>query len=124
MNQTAASALAGLRVMVVEDEYFLADDIARVLAREGAEVLGPVPTVERARALLEEGTDAAVLDVDLRGEPVFPIADLLAERDVRFVFISGMERRDLPERFAGRPHLHKPVSGTDIVKALGLAITT
>ena len=124
MNQTAASALAGLRVMVVEDEYFLADDIARVLAREGAEVLGPVPTVDRARALLDGATNAAVLDIDLRGEPVFPIADLLAERDARFVFVSGMERRNLPKRFAGRPHLHKPVSGADVVKALGLAVIT
>lgn len=114
--------LSGVRVLVVEDQYLLADDLVQALAREGASVLGPVATVEHARALLGEPMDAAVLDIDLRGEAVFPVADALAERNASFVFVSGFERCDLPARFADRPHLQKPVQGRNVVRALARAL--
>ena len=75
-------ALTGRRVLVVEDEYFLADDIARALVGLGAETVGPVPTREQALAHLEGGgrIDACVLDLNLRGEMAFPVADALLAR--------------------------------------------
>ena len=74
--------LAGRRVLLVEDEYFIADDAARVFKTGGAEVIGPVASVHGALALLADtpGLDGAVLDVNLQGEMAFPLADALVAR--------------------------------------------
>lgn len=122
MNETMGETLQGLNVVVVEDEYFLADDVSRALARGGARVLGPVATVERAREIIADRVDAAVLDVDLRGEVVFPIADLLVERGAAVVFLTGYEKHDIPDRFRDRPHLRKPARGDEVVNALATAL--
>lgn len=98
-------ALAGRRVLVVEDECFLADDIARALAGLGAETVGPVPTREQALAHLEGGgrIDVCVLDLDLRGEMAFPVADALLARGVPFVFSTGYDQAVVPVGYAGVP---------------------
>lgn len=81
------AGLKGLRILVAEDEYLLADDVRGALANAGAEVVGPVPSVEQAAQLVErEQIDAALLDVNLRGEMVFAIAEMLSERRVPFAF--------------------------------------
>jgi CheY-like chemotaxis protein len=100
-DPTTAGALARCRVLVVEDEYFIADDMARALERLGAEVVGPVPSREQALALIAAGgrLDAAVLDLNLRGESVLPVADTLAERGVPFVFATGYDRAFIPAAF-------------------------
>jgi CheY-like chemotaxis protein len=70
MSSAGLSVLAGRRILVVEDEYFLADDIHHALAQLGAEVVGPVPTLRGALEVLadESRIDAAVLDINLRNE--------------------------------------------------------
>src|SRR4051812_19908821 len=105
------ASLQGRKILVVEDEYLIADDLRKALEDAGAEVLGPVPTVEDARALVEEqGTiDAGVLDINLRGEMIFPVADVLAARGVPFLFATGYEEWSLPERFANATRLEKPL---------------
>lgn len=116
--------LAGRRVLVVEDEYFLADDIARVLARLGAEVVGPLATRDDALARLGEGEplDAAVLDINLRGETCYPIADALRARGVPFVFATGYDRAVVPAAYHGVPRWEKPFDPDLLVRALsGLA---
>ena len=116
--------LAGRRVLVVEDEYFLADDIARVLARLGAEVVGPIATRDGALARLGEGEplDAAVLDINLRGETCYPIADALRARGVPFVFATGYDRAVVPAAYHGVPRWEKPFDPDLLVRALpGLA---
>jgi DNA-binding response OmpR family regulator len=77
-------ALNHCRILVVEDEYLLADELALELEERGAVVLGPVPTVARALDLLtaEAALDGAILDVNLAGEPAFPVADRLFSRRV------------------------------------------
>jgi CheY-like chemotaxis protein len=116
----AIRPLSGRRVLIVEDEYFLADDLARSLARLGGEVVGPVPTREQALGLLSgpERIDLAVLDINLRGESAFPIADALAERGVPFLFATGYGQEAVPERFRHRPHWEKPFDPDDLARAL------
>jgi CheY-like chemotaxis protein len=102
--------LEGRRVLVVEDEYLLADDLTHALEQAGAAVLGPVPGIEEALALIAAETqiDAAVLDVNLRGEMVFPVADALVARGIPFAFATGYDEWALPDRFAAIPRLEKP----------------
>ena len=113
-------ALAGHRVLVVEDEYFLADDIARALVGLGAETVGPVPTREQALAHLEGGgrIDACVLDLNLRGEMAFPVADALLARGVPFVFATGYDQDVVPAGYAGVPRWEKPFDPDRLARAL------
>ena len=112
--------LAGCRVLLVEDEYYIADDLAQRLSAHGAILLGPVTTVEKALAMVqsEERIDAAVLDINLRGEMIYPVAERLIARGVPVVFASGYDQLVIPERFAGIPHFEKPVRLEDLRRAL------
>jgi DNA-binding NarL/FixJ family response regulator len=104
--------LRGLRVLIVEDLFLVADELADVLAEWGCEVLGPAACVESALALVEENAlDAALLDVNLGGdERSFPIAQALGERDVPFVFLSGYDMISIfPLEFRETVRLSKPV---------------
>ncbi|WP_426954459.1 response regulator [Muricoccus radiodurans] len=114
------SPLAGRRVLVVEDEYFLADDLANALQQSGAEVLGPVPTPSQALALLTKGAppDAAVLDVNLRGEMIYPVADALRDRGVPFVFATGYDQTAIPTAYQAVPHWEKPHNPRELIRAL------
>ncbi len=103
--------LHGTRILVAEDEYLLADDLRGALVDAGAEVLGPVPSVEQAAGLLgaESVIDFALLDVNLRGEMVFEIADALKERGIPFAFVTGYDRSAIPERYADVRIFDKPL---------------
>lgn len=115
----SAARHAGLRVLVVEDQYLIARQLAAMLAEVGCEAVGPVPDIAAARRELEtRAVDAAMLDVALRGGTVYELADELAARAIPFVFVSGYDHGDLPERFAGHPHLEKPVQRARLVRAL------
>src|SRR5215475_4946474 len=85
------SPLTGWRVLVIEDEYFIADDIAHALASRGAEVIGPLADLADAKELLKHGKpiDAALLDINIRNEMIFPLARLLRSRNVPIVFATG-----------------------------------
>lgn len=116
--------LRGCRVLVVEDEFLIADELAGELESAGAQVLGPIGHLEGALALAcGEGTiDAAVLDLNLGGVEVFPLADLLIERGVPVVFSTGYDAASLPPRFAAVPTCLKPVSISALVTALEKAV--
>ena len=114
-------ALDGRRVLVVEDEYFIADDMAVALAREGAVVLGPVPTCAEALALVESERgqiDMAVLDINLGGELCFPVGDALIEAGVPFIFATGYEETMVPERFRHVRRWEKPFNLSGLVHGL------
>jgi CheY-like chemotaxis protein len=102
--------LESRRVLVIEDEYFIADDLARALQGQGAEVIGPVPDRDNAMTLISSGgpVDLAVIDVNLRGEASYPLADALAERGIPFMFATGYQSTSLPERFQNVPVWEKP----------------
>ncbi|MEA1834796.1 response regulator [Methylobacterium durans] len=112
--------LAGTRVLLVEDQYFLADDLRRHFEENGAKVLGPVPGVREALELIADTPeiDAAVLDVNLRGEMVYPVADVLRARGVPFIFATGYRKTAIPARYASVHHCEKPLDPAQIVKAI------
>jgi DNA-binding response OmpR family regulator len=98
-----------MRILIVEDEYYLAEDLALALAARGAEVVGPVGTLAEAGKLIcSERIDLAVLDMNLRGEMSFAIADRLDAIGIPYVIATGYDADGLPERFRGRPRLEKP----------------
>ena len=95
------SPLTGRRVLVIEDEYFIADDIAHALASRGAEVIGPLADLADAKELLnhDKPIDAALLDINIRNEMIFPVARLLRSRNVPFVFTTGYDKTSVAAEF-------------------------
>ncbi|MBN9073122.1 MAG: response regulator [Rhizobiales bacterium] len=99
----------GFVVLVVEDEYFIADEIEQALRAEGVEVLGPVAYVSEALSQIEaHRVDAVILDINLRGELAFAVADELAARSIPFVFATGYDPQVTPERHRAVPRWEKP----------------
>ena len=107
---TASNAfLTGARILVVEDEFLLACSLEEELNGFGYNVIGPVSTLAAAReAVAHETVDAAVLDVNLSGDMVFPFADDLIARRIPIVFLSGYGLAIIPKRFHSLPRLAKP----------------
>jgi DNA-binding response OmpR family regulator len=103
-------SLNGCTVLVVEDRYMIASDIAEEVAGLGAEVLGPAPNLAAAGELIRlRRPDIALLDVNLDGEMVYPLAEDLAGRGVRIAFLTGYEAEVVDEAWRERPRLMKPV---------------
>ena len=117
---SAAHSLAGRRVLIVEDDYFIAQDMQRAFEEVGAEVLGPMPSIEEALELIAASPDldAAMLDISLHDGMSYPVADALQVRGVPFVFTTGYGKATLPTRFAAVPHFEKPIEVTHIAEAL------
>ncbi|HUN96143.1 MAG TPA: response regulator [Bradyrhizobium sp.] len=115
------SPLSGHRVLVVEDEYFLADDIVRALTALGAQAIGPYGDVHEATDAVDRdiAIDAAIMDVNLSEELVFPLARILRARKVPFVFTTGYDRTSIDAEFQDVPLWGKPLD----VKALTRELT-
>jgi DNA-binding response OmpR family regulator len=115
--------LSALRVLIVEDEYYLADDLAAVLRGHGAEVVGPAATLEQAHAMAREQIDCAILDMNLRGNMAFPVADQLEAAGIPFLIASGYNSAALPERFSAVPRIEKPFNAAEIAAAIPHILT-
>lgn len=114
-----SDVLSGARILVVEDEFFLATDLERGLRRAGAEVVGPFGRARQAsEALGETAIDAAILDINLGGEMVFPLADELVTAAVPFVFTTGYDEAIIPARFDSVPRFVKPIDLDRTLQAL------
>jgi DNA-binding response OmpR family regulator len=114
-----SSQLANKRVLVVEDDYLVAMDIARALERAGAEVIGPTPAVAAALDALERTVpDGAILDINLGGEMAFPVADALIALGVPFIFATGYDAQVIPVRFTHVKRCEKPMASEQICAAL------
>lgn len=111
--------LTGRRILVVEDEALVAMLVEDALLDAGATVMGPASSVAEALALLEGAVPcAAVLDLNLAGEPSTPIADVLARRSVPFVVATGYGAEGLPEAHAAVPVLAKPYDPDELTTVL------
>ncbi|MBA1377190.1 response regulator [Pseudomonas brassicacearum] len=114
---------AGIRVLLVEDEGTVAMLIEEMLEDLGCTVVASVPRLALARE--KAGTaqvDLAILDVNLAGERVFPVAEILRGRGVPFLFSTGYGASGLPEEFAQSPVLHKPFSESELQQKIALTL--
>jgi DNA-binding LytR/AlgR family response regulator len=121
MAESSAESLKGRCLLVVEDEYLLAADLTASLESMGVEVVGPAASVEEALSLVENKggrIDGAVLDINLRNERVYPVADVLTARGVPFVFTTGYDAIAIPTAYARAPRCEKPVDKAQLVRWL------
>jgi len=119
-----SSALQGRRVLVVEDETMIAMMVEDMLDELGCAVVGPAHALDVALALAKTETDidAAVLDVNLAGQAVYPVADALREKGVPAIFSTGYGDVGLQGAYRDAPVLQKPFRAGDLERALSEAI--
>lgn len=107
------------RVLVVEDEYLIRMLLEDMLADLGYAVAAAVGTIAEASGFAESGDfDAAILDVNLDGSPIYPVADILAKRGLPFIFVTGYGERSLETPYRDRPALQKPFQTEQLQKTL------
>jgi DNA-binding response OmpR family regulator len=114
--------LTGRRVLVIEDEYFLADDIVRALTALGARIVGPYGDLDEATKVVDRDVtiDAAVIDINLRHEMVFPLARVLRSRKVPLVFTTGYDKSSIEPEFHDVRLWGKPLD----IKAMAQELTS
>ena len=97
-------------MLVAEDNYVVAQDLRAGLDAAGVDVLGPAPDLQRSIDLLagEPALDAAILEVSLGRELVYPLADALSARGIPFIFATGCDALEVPAAYAGVPRCEKP----------------
>jgi CheY-like chemotaxis protein len=110
--------LSSRRVLVVEDSALIALDLEQTLLDCGVTVVGPFGSVRGALPFAGNGLDAAVLDINLGEEDVFPVADALADAGIAFMFLTGHSDSKLPARHRGRPVVRKPYSPSQLATML------
>jgi CheY-like chemotaxis protein len=115
-----SNKLDGLKVLVVEDEMMVSMLIEDMLVDLGCTVVGPASRLDEAMQLAREAAiDCAVLDVNLGGQQIFPVADLLRDRGAPFAFATGYGDAGLREVDKGSPVLQKPFREADLARVLG-----
>ena len=111
--------LRGRSVLIAEDQFLIADEMCLAIERLGGRVIGPVASVAAALRLISEALpDMAVLDVDLNGERVYPVADALRAAGVPFVFTTGFDVSTMDPRFREALRLEKPIRMGTLARTL------
>lgn len=112
-------ALAGLRILIIEDDYFLASDEQRLLQAAGAQVIGPFADAEQAAgAALEGEIDCALVDINLGAGLCFSAARTLREKAIPFLFTTGYDAASIPDEFSDIERIEKPVNEQALLAAL------
>ena len=119
-TRTDASDLSGLKVFIVEDESLVAMQLEDMLSDIGCEVAGLAMRVKKAEEMLPTlpDLDLAILDVNVAGEQVYPVAHALADRDVSIVFATGYGRSGVLPEWQHRPILQKPYTTEQVVRIM------
>ena len=116
MNQPTKS---GPRVLVVEDEYLIRMLLEDMLDELGYALAAAAGTIAEASEFARTGDfEVAILDVNLDGKQIFPVADILAQRGLPFDFVTGYGEDSLPDPYRGRPALQKPFQSEQLKIAL------
>ena len=114
-----SALLDGLRVLVVEDEFFIALELEAMIRDLGGTVAGPVARLEAARTVVrQEKINCAILDVKLDGDTSLPLADDLIASGCPVILVSGYDSGHLPSRFTDTPKLGKPISADALARTL------
>ena len=113
------SSLSGYRLLVVEDDYFVAQDLCATLRDFGATVLGPAPSISSARSLANAlRPDCVLLDINLDGELAFELARELQTRGMRTVFTTGYDASFVPQHLRQTVCVQKPVDATALLRSI------
>jgi DNA-binding NtrC family response regulator len=120
LSQNRYAGLTGASVFVMEDESLVLVNLEDMLDELGCTLVGPAMRIDQAEAMLEQacGADLAILDVNIGGHPVFPIAQQLRDRGVPLILATGYGRDGLPEEWQTATVLSKPYTFEDLAKAL------
>ena len=119
------STTAMPRVLVVEDEYLIRMLLEDMLAELGYDVAAAVGSMAEASEFAAHGDfNAAILDVNLDGEEIYPVAEILAKRGLPFVFVTGYGENSLPEPYRSRPALQKPFQAEQLKSTLNGLLAT
>jgi CheY-like chemotaxis protein len=126
VTPTEAAALRGRRILVVEDEYMVAEEIADMLSNASAETIGPVAFVSDAEILVatEDRIDGALLDVNLHGDSIWPVVDTLLARGIPVLLVTGYDASAIPQAYVQLPRREKPTGARDLTRALAQLLTT
>ena len=121
-HSESSGPLTGRRVLIIEDEYFLADDIVRALTALGARIVGPYGDLDEATDVVDRDVaiDAAIVDINLKDEMAFPLARVLRSRKVPLVFTSGYDKISIDSEFQDVRLWSKPLD----IKALAHELTS
>jgi CheY-like chemotaxis protein len=123
-SSQAFARLEGSRILVVEDEPLIAMLIEDILREQGCDVVGPASTVaDGLRLATGDRLDAALLDVNIGEETVYPVADALRRLDVPFVFVTGLQGESLSEAYRVQPTIRKPIFRRDFAHRVVEALT-
>jgi CheY-like chemotaxis protein len=118
-EQPESVDLTGRRILLVEDSPVVGPFTAELLQDLGCQVVGPAPTMAAARELIDGGGyDAALMDVHIRGERVFPLCEVLEDKGLPFVLTSGYADWQMPDKWNDRPRLQKPYTIDQVHEAL------
>jgi DNA-binding response OmpR family regulator len=117
-NASHAQIAKSSRVLVVEDEWLIADEVCHQLLKAGYRVVGPVPSVQEALSFIDEDeVDAALLDYRLNDEDSRQIAEQLAACDIPFAFLTGYDPKEI-EYCRKHPCLQKPISTEVLLRTM------
>ena len=126
MDHDAHQPFTGRRLLIVEDELLIALELRSIVEQLGGTVVGPAGSVEGALQLLSETTpNAALLDVNLRGDRVTPVAQACRDRSIPFAVVTGYGRLELEEPLLQvAPRVRKPFDSRAIHKVLAIMLNT
>jgi DNA-binding NtrC family response regulator len=116
-----ADFIQGRSILVIEDDYLVAEILVQMLEDAGSTVLGPIGWRDEALTFISRNSatfDTAVLDVNLHGQPSYPIADALIERGIKFIFTTGYGADALATAYRGYPRCEKPFQQQTLFAAL------
>lgn len=121
VEQSQGATLNGVRVFIVEDESLVAMQLEDILTDLGCDIVGMAMRLKRAQEMLTETLplDVAILDVNIGGEKVYPVAETLRERGVRIVFATGYGRSGVMPEWQSWPVLQKPYTEGQVAETLG-----
>jgi CheY-like chemotaxis protein len=118
-------SVGGKRVLVVEDELMIRMLLQDMLTDLGYTLAGEAGRIDEAMALARDGEfDVAILDVNLNGQPISPVVEILVARGLPFVFATGYGQRGVPEPYRQRPTLQKPFQADALAQAIEAAAPT
>lgn len=113
-----------MKILIVEDEALIGMEIEYTVERLGHEVLGPVAELDKALSIAADPTiGCAILDINIRGGNSYPVADLLLDRSLPVLLLTGYGAQTLPERLRGQARLSKPFTGDQLENEIGILCT-